>query len=319
MIDSPGSDRIELVETFVRIVEAGSLSAAARQLGTTQPTVSRRLQNLEDWLELRLLQRSTHVMKLTPDGERFFSRAKELLAAWLSLEEDLRGAKDAPFGSLRVVVPHAFGQGPLLEPLLGYLRAYPDVSVDWILHASHPNFIAEGIDCAIHLGAVEDPSLVALHLADVPRIAVAAPVLCEGAPDLSIDKLPALPWIALSSFYRDEVVLIQEHGSEIYRFPIRPRFCTDSIYALRNATLAGCGASLVSTWIVADDLAEGRLIHLAPEWLAVPLPVYLIYPYARFYPAKLRRFVDLMRSRMSTIVGVSAPGRRSSRSGRSLG
>lgn len=317
MTGTPGVDRIERVETFVRIVEAGSLSSAARQLGMTQPTVSRRLQGLENWLGLKLVQRTTHMMRLTKDGERFFARAKELLAAWRAMEEDLRGAKDAPFGALRVVVPHAFGQAQLVAPLLEFLRTYPDVSVEWILHDRHPNFIAEGIDCAIHVGTMEDPAMVALHLADVPRIAVAAPALCEGYPKLTVEELPSLPWLALSSFYRHEVVLKQSKGAETRRFPIHPRFSTDNIYSLRIATLAGFGASLVSTWAVADDIAAGRLLHLTPEWCTFSLPVFLVYPYARFYPAKLRRFTELMRERIPKLLGVSAPVRHKSRDDRS--
>src|SRR3954454_22221120 len=97
------ADRFELMQTFIRIVDAGSLSSAAAQLGTTQPTVSRRLQALERSLGLRLLQRSTHAMKLTEDGARCYERAKELLASWNLLEADLRGASDEPEGTLRVV------------------------------------------------------------------------------------------------------------------------------------------------------------------------------------------------------------------------
>ena len=91
----PGADRIELMQTFVRIVEAGSLSAAAKQLGTSQPTVSRRLQALERSLGIKLLQRSTHVMKLTEDGERCFAHAKALLDDWRAMEDDLRGTAGA--------------------------------------------------------------------------------------------------------------------------------------------------------------------------------------------------------------------------------
>ena len=119
------SDRLELMQTFVRIVEAGSLSAAAAQMLTTQPTVSRRLQALERALGVRLLQRSTHAMKPTEDGERCYTRAKELLADWDALAADLRGAGEAPEGLLRVVVPHAFGQAQLVEPLGEFLRACP--------------------------------------------------------------------------------------------------------------------------------------------------------------------------------------------------
>ncbi len=159
------ADRIELMQTFVRIVEAGSLSMAAAQLQTTQPTVSRRLQTLERLLGVRLLQRSTHAMKLTEDGERCYGRAKELVADWTMFEADVRGVGHAPAGTLRVVVPHAFGQELLVGPLAGFLQQYPEVSVEWLLHDRTPDFIAEAIDCAIHVGEVHEPGVVAVRLA----------------------------------------------------------------------------------------------------------------------------------------------------------
>ncbi|MGJ7485372.1 LysR family transcriptional regulator [Variovorax sp. LT2P21] len=294
----PGTvgDRIQLMQTFVRIVEAGSLSAAAAQLGATQPTVSRRLQALERSLGMRLLSRSTHAMKLTEDGERCFARAKELIAAWDSFESDLRGAGAEPEGTLRVVAPHAFGQNVLVGPLAGYLRRYPRMSVDWLLHDRAPDFIADAVDCAIHVGEVNDPQLVAIKLAEVPRIVVAAPsVLGEGPAPSHAKDLAALPWLALRSFYRTDITLTHVQSGERHSVPITPRLSTDSLYATCNATLMGLGVSVVSAWAVADDLAAGRLVHLTPQWRASPLPMHLVYPYARHYPAKLRRFVEAMR------------------------
>lgn len=317
-LQGPGSDRIELLQTFIRIVEAGSLSAAAEQLGTTQPTVSRRLQALERALGLKLLQRSTHALTLTGDGERCFAHARELLEGWQAMEADLRGAKDEPRGTLRVLVPHAFGQDQLVAPVTEYLRRHPGVSVDWLLHDRPPDFIAEGIDCAIRVGSVEDPSVVAIRLAEVPRIVVAAPGLWDSGPPPGADALPALPWLALRTFYQREVVLTRLPGDPAggdaggdagrFAFAIRPRLSTDSLYALRNAARAGLGAALVSAWVVDGDLRDGTLIHLAPAWEAAPLPVYLVYPQARFYPAKLRRFIELMRERMPMLIGMRPAG-----------
>ncbi|HTH43493.1 MAG TPA: LysR family transcriptional regulator [Oxalicibacterium sp.] len=291
-----GVDRIDLMQTFVRIVETGSLSAAARELRTSQPTVSRRLKTLEAALGLRLLQRSTHVMKLTEDGERCFAHAKDLIDTWKSMEADLRGTRDEPEGTLRVLVPHAFGQDQLIAPLAGYLRKYPSVAVEWLLHDRRPDFIAEGIDCAIQVGEVDNPSVVAIRLFDVPRIVVAAPALLRGkrAPSHA-EALQALPWLALRTFYRDEVALERQADGASHRFAIRPRMSTDSLYALRNAALAGLGVGVMSAWLVANDIEEGRLLHLVPEWRAPPLPVYLVYPHARFYPARLRLFVKAVR------------------------
>lgn len=293
---NPGVDRIELMQTFVRIVETGSLSAAAEQLKTSQPTVSRRLQTLERMLGLRLLQRSTHVMKLTEDGERCFAHAKDLLDNWKSMEADLRGTQDEPEGTLRVLVPHALGQDQLVAPMIDYLGRYPRVSVEWLLHDRRPDFIAEGIDCAIQVGEVDNPSVVAIRLFELTRIVVAAPQLVTDNRAMPAQELHTLPWLALRTFYRDEVVLASQSDGAAHRFAIRPRMSTDSLYALRNAALAGLGACIVSSWLVADDIAQGRLLHLAPGWHAPPLPVYLVYPHARIYPARMRLFLEAVRA-----------------------
>ncbi|CAN7443286.1 LysR family transcriptional regulator [Acidovorax sp. LjRoot129] len=305
----PGADRIELMQTFIRIVQAGSLSAAAQQMGTSQPTVSRRLQALERTLGIKLLQRSTHVMKLTEDGERCFSHAKALLDDWRTMEDDLRGTADTPRGTLRVLAPHAFGQNQLIPPLMDYLRRYLDVSVEWMLHDRRPDFIAEGIDCAIQVGAVQDPSVVAIRLAEVPRIVLASPQLMAGRrmPQHAQD-LKDLPWLALSTFYQRDVTLTYQHSGETSTFPINPRLATDSLYALRSATLAGLGACISSAWIVDADLRTGDLLHLVPTWQAAPLPVYLVYPHARFYPARLRLFLEGMREAMPGLAGMRGVG-----------
>lgn len=307
-------DRIELMQTFVRIVEAGSLSAAAEQLRTSQPTVSRRLQALERALGLRLLRRSTHVMKLTEEGERCFVQARELLEGWSAMEAELRGTRHEARGTLRVLVPHAFGQDQLVAPLAELLVRHPGLSVEWLLSDRRPDFIAEGIDCAIQVGAVEDPSVVALRLAEVPRFVVAAPRLWgKGARPRHAEALQALPWLALRTFYRDEVALTKKPNGETCRFAIRPRLSTDSLYALRNAALAGLGACIASAWIVARDLEQRQLVHLAPDWQAAPLPVFLVYPQARFYPARLRLFIELMRARVPKLTGLQPPAARAAR------
>jgi DNA-binding transcriptional LysR family regulator len=302
----PTFDRIELMQTFVRIVEAGSLSAAAVQLGTTQPTISRRLQALERALGLRLLQRSTHAMQLTEDGRRCFERARELLGNWDAFEAELRGATDAPEGTLRVVAPHAFGQEHLVHPVAEYLRRHERVSLEWLLHDGLPDFITGGIDCAIHVGPVTDPALVAVKVAEVPRIVVAAPSLVGTSPlPRDPQALARLPWLALRTYYRNEVALL-DAGGERQAFAIRPRMSTDSLYALRSAATLGLGAAVVSAWVVADDVAQGRLLHLAPDWHAPPLPIHVLYPYAHFYPAKLRRFVEVLRAGMPAGLGADA-------------
>lgn len=303
-----GADRLDLLHTFVRIVEAGSLSGAAQQLRTTQPTVSRRLQQLERLLGARLLQRSTHAMKLTEDGQRCFEHARELLERWQAIEADLRGVQDEPRGTLRVLVPTVFGQQQLIPPLVTLLQRHPGVSVEWLLQDRLPDFIAEGIDCAVHIGPVDVPGLVAIRLADLPRIVVSAPGLWgEGPAPQSPEELAALPWLALTIFYRDQVTLVPTQGGEPRQIAIRPRLATDHLRAMCNAALAGLGVGIASTWSVADALAQGQLVHLAPQWMAPPLPISLVMPPSRFQPARLRAFIQLMREHLPKVPGVHPP------------
>jgi DNA-binding transcriptional LysR family regulator len=300
-----------LVETFVRIVDAGSLSAAARALATTQPTISRRLKALEKSLGVRLLQRSTHAMKLTDDGMRCYARAKELIAGWQEFESEIRGAVDEPVGMLRVVAPHAFGQQQLVTPLAEYLARYPRMTVDWTLHDRTPDFIGEGIDCAIRVGEIADPSVVAIRLGDVPRIVVGSPALLEGGVvPAHPDELARLPWISVSHFYRDEVALTHAQRAETVRVAIQPRLYTDNLYAMRNAVVMKVGAAIGSRWALREELDAGRVVQLVPEWQAAPLPIWLIYPPARFYPARLRRFIDIMRVAVPQAFGIVAPKAR---------
>lgn len=303
-----GIDRIDLMQTFVRIVESGSLSAAAAQLSTSQPTVSRRLQSLERLLGAKLILRTTHAMKLTDDGERCYEQAKLLLGRWTALEDQLHGAGDEPVGILRVRAPHAFGQDQLIAPLTEYLQRYPQLSVDWMLNDRTPDFMSEDIDCAIQVGNVADPSMVAILLAEVPRIAVATPALLHQHPVNDVSELPQLPWIALSTFYRNEVTLRHDIDGRMDSCTIMPRLATDSLYVVRKAALSGLGAGIVSSWIVKEDLAEGRLQRVLPGWNALPLPVYLVYPYSSYYPARLRKFLEMMRKVMPALAEMQAPG-----------
>lgn len=303
------ADRMMLVETFVRIVEAGSLSAAARLLETTQPTISRRLKTLEKSLGVRLLQRSTHAMKLTDDGMRCYTRAKELIAGWQEFESEIRGAGEEPVGLLRVIAPHAFGQQQLVTPLVEYLKRYPKMTVDWTLHDRTPDFIAEGIDCAIRVGDIPDPSVVAIRLGEVPRIVVCAPAVLEGgAVPTHPEQLAALPWISVFPFYRNEVALTHGQSGETLTVPIQPRMFTDNLYAMRNAAMLGVGVALGSSWALREELEAGRLVQLTPDWHAAPLPIHLIYPPARFYPARLRRFIDIMKVAVPQAFGILPPG-----------
>lgn len=308
MIKNERIDRVELMRTFVRIVEAGSLSAAARQLNTTQATISRRLQSLETMLGVKLILRTTHAMKLTDDGERGYQHAKQVIDAWLTLEDALNVTEDEPVGTLRVRAPHAFGQQQLLTPLLSFLARYPSLSVEWMLNDKTVDFLSDNIDCAIRVGAEIDPATVSVLLAEVPRSVVATPALLAQFATITVpEQFSSLPWIAVNTFYQHTVSLTRRDSREPVTFPITPRLSTDSIYVARNAALAGLGVVVVSSWTVTEDIAQGRLVELVPDWQAAPLPVHLVYPWARYYPTRLRKFLELMKKVMPELAGMRRP------------
>ena len=174
-------DKIELMRTFIRIIEAGNFTLAATQLGTTQPTVSRRLKTLEGYIGGKLFNRTTHHIKLTELGEKYYSGAIELLANWDSFEASVNGSVSEPTGKLRVIVPHAFGQDTLITPLAEFMAQYPKVNVEWLLHDDRSilDFVTNNIDCAIQVGDQINDNMVAIKIAEVPRIVVAKPgVVC---------------------------------------------------------------------------------------------------------------------------------------------
>ncbi len=298
------------MRTFVRIVEAGSLSAAARQLETTQATVSRRLQSLETLLGVRLLLRTTHTTRLTDDGERCYQHARRVIDSWLALEDEVGHAEDEPVGVLRVRAPHAFGQDQLLAPLTEFLQRYPQLSVEWVLNDSSVDFLGDNLDCAIRVGADVDPATVSVLLAEVPRSVVASPELLARVPAINgPEDLEALPWVAISTFYQRHIELFNGESNQARRLTISPRLSTDSLYVARKTALTGLGAAVVSSWAVKEDIQAGRLVHVLPKWQPSALPVHLVYPWSRYYPARLRLFLEMMRKVMPEIAGMRSTGK----------
>ena len=194
-----------------------------------------------------------------------------------------------------------FGQDRFVEPLARFLAAHPRVDVEWQLRDEVRDFVGAGIDCAVQVGLPRDPGVIAVRLGEVPRIAVAAPALAGERRIREARDLARLPWLALRQYYLHDVTLTHARTDETYRFDIRPRMVTDNLYALRSAARLGVGACLASAWLLDDDLASGRLVHLAPSWRAAPLPMYLVYPRAQFYPSRLQRFIDVMRAAVPSL------------------
>ena len=294
MRSSRSINHIALMGTFVRILEAGSLSAAAKQLSTTQPTISRQLRALENYLGLQLFNRSTHGMSFTEAGRRYYEHTRGLLQDLEAFESGLRGEATSPTGLLRVVVPTAFGQGWLVELANRYLEAFPGMRVEWQLTEAPVSFAEQAIDCVIRVGEPTDESAIARPLGEVRRVLAAAPALLDRHGKIEQpEDLPKLPWVALSTYYQNKLDLHDGHGN-LREVAINPRFVADHIFSTLTAARLGIGAVLISEWAVRADLASGNLVRILPSWSGTAVPVYLIYPRTKFYSAKLRRFVEVI-------------------------
>ena len=187
--------------------------------------------------------------------------------------------------------------------MLAFLAQHPQLSLEWILEDRRPDFIAEGIDCAVRVGPVDEPRMVALPLAEVPRIVVAAPSLVQATAISTPEQAQALPWISLVTYYRERLLLHDAQG-RAHTLSISPRLLSDNLFVVQQAACAGLGAAVVSAWLVAGDLAQGRLVQLLPDWQAPALPVHVVFPAARQQPPRLRAFIDAMKAALPQLHGM---------------
>ncbi|MEM7586648.1 MAG: LysR family transcriptional regulator [Acidobacteriota bacterium] len=300
-------DRLTLLQTFVRIADAGSISAAARDLGLSQPSASRQLAELETRLKSQLVRRTTHSLALTAAGTELLADARRLLDEWESIEEKHLAAEDTLQGRLSVVAPVALGQLHLARIAAEFQLEYPRVSLSWQLEDRPIRFAEVGCDCWIKVGSVPDESLVVKRLGRVERLVVAAPRALEGAavPETPRDA-GTRPWLALGPFEGGRLPLQHQDGS---RVTLRPpvRMTTNNIFALREATLMGLGLAVLPRWFIDGELESGQLIDVLPQWRAPSLLVHLAFLPGRHQPRRLRIFLDMMLEAIPKIPGIERP------------
>ncbi len=198
---------------------------------------------------------------------------------------------------MRVTVPHGPGQEMLLGPVTDFLQKHRRVTVEWLFHDTKPEFLADQVDCAIQFGRPTNPSHVAIELGCLSRIVVAAPQLLTNYSSDDCRALSSAPWLMLKTQFRSSnaIVLNNRKSAGTCEIPISPRFITDSLFALRSAAINEMGLCVGSEWIFSQELEKGILANALPGWYASPLNIYIVYPYARHYSAKLRLFVASVR------------------------
>ncbi|MEO0982267.1 MAG: LysR family transcriptional regulator [Pseudomonadota bacterium] len=277
---------------FLRVVEAGSLKAAAEQIGADPSAVSRRIAALEERLGVRLLQRSTKRSTPTDAGQRYYEGMRRLSDAQSALEAEVAGLTDKPAGRLRVAAPVDFG-ARFVAPVLAELQDdAPDLAVDLLLGSGFADLIEEGIDVAVRIGRLPDSRLIAKRVGEVPRVIVAARRFVEahGEP-AAIEDLRRFPFIFYGSGQRELSIEIGRNG-ESQTATVRGSFTANSVTAIRALVDMGRGLHLGPVWAFEDGLADGSLVRVLPDCPLRSFPLHALYAPSPYMPAKSRVFID---------------------------
>ena len=304
---SKSLDRLALLETFARIAERGSISAAARDLGLSQASASRQLKALEDKLGTQLIRRTTHALSLTAAGENLLRDARGLIADWSALEERHGASERDVAGPLKIVAPIGLGQGPLADIAFRFQTAHPRVGLEWILEDEPIRFSEVGCDCWVKVGPVPDDRLVLRALGRIERLVVAAPSLFDSAAPRRPDDVMRLPCAALAPFEGGRIALTNSAGQRISLAP-EVRLSTNNIFALHRAALRGIGIAVMPRWFVAEDLAAGRLVDLLPDWRAATLTLNAAFLPVRYQPRRLMLFLETLAGELATVPGLLPAG-----------
>lgn len=277
---------------FVRVVQAGSFSAAARQLGLPTSTVSTRVARLERRLGVTLLQRTTRRLHLTEAGSLYFEHASTGLGYLMEAEAALDEARQQPQGTLKMTAPADLG-----DALLGHLLAetqarYPALSLELWLTERYVDLVAEGVDVAIRMGELRDSSLIAKSLGTIHWALFASPAyLQQAAPINSPAELAQHPCVQFTPMGRHHWEL--QRGTNQIRVPLPGQVLVNNIGVVKTMVENGQGVALLPTFICQAAVRQGGLQRLLPEWRGQADAVHLVYPKQRFMPPKLRGFIDL--------------------------
>lgn len=296
-------DRLTLLETFARISDRGSISAAARDLNLSQASASRHLKELEGRMGTQLVRRTTHSLALTDSGQDLLRDARELLAGWDALEERHATAETALRGPLKVVAPVALGQLHLADIALDYQNQHPDVSLTWVLEDQPIRFAEIGCDCWIKVGPVPDETLVVRPLCRVERLIVAHCDLLTGRCVKTPEDLSETPFVSLTPFEGGRIGLEKPDGSKDEIAP-QIRFASNNIFAVHRAVLKGIGAAVLPRWFVEDNLKAGRLVNPLPNRRAAELTINMAYMPARHQSKRLTMFLQAVAEGIENIPGI---------------
>jgi DNA-binding transcriptional LysR family regulator len=284
-------DRLSSMETFVRVVETGSFSGAARQLRVGQPAVSKSVAQLEEYLGVKLLTRSTRGLTPTEAGLGYLERARRALEEAAEAELAARGAGTGLKGRLRICAAVTFARIHLIPLLPKFLTQNPDLELEVILDDRQIDLVQEGIDVALRMGKLVDSTLTARRIARCKRLVLGTPAYFDRA------GMPATP----SELSKHQAVVYLQGEGSVWSFrrktselaiSVQSRLRVTAAEGVRAAVLADVGLTIASEWMFTPELRSGAVRAVLQEWDLPPLDLWAVFPSGRAATAKTRAFVD---------------------------
>jgi DNA-binding transcriptional LysR family regulator len=286
---------LTLLRAFVCIVECGSISAGARRLRISQPTLSRQLRTLEELCGTALLRRDTHRMSVTETGQRLLADATAMLAHAEEADRRLREDHTTLSGHLRLFATFDLGQWVVTPLVSQFLQTNPKVTATLALNNRPLQMIQEGCDVGILPGKITDESVIARPAGAITLHLVASPALVKKRPPVkTLDDLKSWPWISLAGLQfwsAKEITLRGRDGAE-QTLRIAPVLISEGVTSIREAVRDGLGVSLLPDWLIKDELVSGDLVQVLPKWKAKDLPIHVVYAGQRVLPTRVSAFID---------------------------
>jgi DNA-binding transcriptional LysR family regulator len=300
-------DRLAAIETFVRVVDAGSFSSAAKQLRVGQPAVSKTIAQLEERLGVRLLLRSTHRLTPTEAGRNFYERAKRAIEEADEAELAARGTAATLSGRLRVCAPVTFTRLNVIRRLSIFLAEHPSLDIDVVLDDRDIDLVAAGIDVALLIGRLADSAVTTRKIGQCRRRVIGTPAYFEatGVPQTPADLLA-----------HQAIVYEQRDGRPTWAFrqgtsetnvTVSGRVRVSAMEGVREGVLASLGFAIASEWAFAPELKSGAVISVLEDWSLPAVDLWAVFPTGRQASAKARAFASFIESQMS-LSGFSAFG-----------
>lgn len=293
-------DRLQAMEMFVRVVETGSFSKAAREFGTTQPTVTKQVAGTEERLKVRLLNRNTRGVSLTEAGALYYEKCKDIVRAAEEADNVVRVKQTQAQGLLRVGSSVAFGRRVIVPLALDFMRQHPQLQVDLSFEDRYTDLVAQGMDVAVRMGKLADSALGARYLGTNPWLMVASPKYLRKA---GLPKRPA----DLSS--HEALIYSSVQGSDVWRVvsprgdavtvPVTARLRSNNLSAVLAAARSHMGVAALPWYVAADSLASGAVVEVLKGHSLPEQEIHAVYPSPRLVPQKVQAFIAYLQGRFA--------------------